>query len=299
MKKIRLFALPCLSLLLISLLSGCAGVSRVPLDKNVAAKISATEGKLSITNDEVIVRAQPSTISRYTGGGLIPALIDASVSKSRQSELEKLTGPFYEQVDGVDFRALFSEQFSRTLDVKSQVPNLALKVSTTGISKTEIEEWRAKLKAGEAFLGVRVFYEFTPDLRTLIVVANSQLVNAQGTTPIYSNSFIYNSAPVADTAPLEGWAKDQGRALAEVFKESGIEIAKMLKLDMEAPSNEILANNRTKQEKVKVQIPYFAPFVMSPNGALIPLTAEGVVEASTESRKIVRAEGGALFSVQK
>lgn len=297
--KIRLIALPYFSILIISLLTGCAGISRVPLDKNAAAKISATEGKISIPADEIIVRAQPSKVSLYTGGGLIPALIDASVTGSRQSALEKLTLPFYEQVDGVDFRDLFSEQFSRTLDIKPLVPNLSMKVSTIGISKTEIEERRAKLKAGEAFLGLRVFYEFTPDLRSLIVVASPQLVTAQGDTPIYTNSFVYNSAPVAGAAPLEDWAKDQGKALAEVFKESGTEIARMLKLDLDAPSNEVLADKRTKQEKVKVQVPFFAPFFVSPNGALIPLVAEGVVEASTESRKIVRAESGALFSVQK
>lgn len=297
--KIRLFALPNFCILLLALLTGCAGISRVPLDKSAAAKINATEGKLSITNDEIIVRAQPSNIAGYTGGGLIPALIDASVSRSRQSALEKLTLPFYEQVDGVDFRTLFSEQFSRTFDAKSLLPNLALNVSTVGISKTEIEERRAKLKAGEAFLGVRVFYEFTPDLRSLIVVANPQVITAQGDTPVYTNSLIYNSAPVADSSPLEAWSKDQGKALAEIFKESGAEIAKMLQMDLDAPSNEILASNRAKQGKVKVQIPFFTPFIMSPNGALIPLTAEGVIESSTESRKIVRAEGGALFSVQK
>lgn len=285
--------------MLVSMLTGCAGVSRVPLDKTIAVKLTTTEGKISIPTDEVIVRAKPSNVSAFTGGGLIGALIDASVTKSRQSEMEKLTLPFYEQVDGVDFRTLFSEQFSRALDVKSHLPNLAMKVSTVGISKTELEERRTKLKPGEAFLGMRIFYEFTPDLRSLIVVANSQLVTAQGDAPIYANSFIYNSASVSPNASLDDWAKDQGKMLAEVFKESGTEIAKMLKLDLEAPANEVLTNNRAKQEKTKVQVPYFAPFVLSPTGAMIPLSGEGVVESSTESRKIVRAESGALFSVQK
>lgn len=74
---------------------------------------------------------------------------------------------------------------------------------------------------------------------------------------------------------------------------------RMLKLDMDSPSNEVLAERRARQEKVKVQVPFFLPFFAAANGVLIPLAAEGVVEDVTATRKIVRAESGALFSVWK
>lgn len=74
-------------------------------------------------------------------------------------------------------------------------------------------------------MGMRIHYEFTPDLRSLIVVALPQVITAQSDTPIYANAFIYNSAQVSAETPLEDWARDQGKALADVFRESGSEIA--------------------------------------------------------------------------
>lgn len=285
------------SIFLIVLLTGCAGISRVPLDRAASANLTRVEGKAGIPADEIIVRAAPSNVSMATGGGLIPALIDASISGSRQSALEKASAKFYEQTESHDFRGLFGETFTSSLGNPSALPNLKLFVSSRGISQGEIDERRKTLKPGEAFLGLRVWYEFTTDARSLLVAANVQLIAPDKTVPVYTNSFLYTSAPIGDSEPLEGWAKDRGAALATAYRESGKEIAYMLKMDIEGPPNEALTAENAKKPRAKVHIPFYGPYLMAPNGALVPLTTEGFIVEKNDLRQIVRAEGGALYSV--
>jgi hypothetical protein len=285
------------STFLLALLTGCAGVSRVPLDKAASAKVTSVEAKAGIPADEVIVRAAPSQVSVALGGGLIPALIDASVTKSRQTALETVSGKFYEQVEPHDFRNLFADSFKASLGTPSVLPNLKVAVSSRGISKGEIEERRKTLKADQAFLGMRIWYEFTTDARSLLVAANVQLIAPEKTEPIYTNSFLYTSTPIADAEPLDAWAKNQGAALAAAYRESGKEIARMLKMDIEGPSNEILTAENAKRSKAKVHIPFYGPFLLAANGALIAFSTEGFLVEKNDQRQIVRAEGGALYSV--
>ena len=86
------------SLSLAVLLSGCAGVNRVALNKAP----QKTETRLIIPSDEIIVRSEPSNISAAMGGGLIPALIDASITASRQTKLEEVSNPFYTETSDID-----------------------------------------------------------------------------------------------------------------------------------------------------------------------------------------------------
>lgn len=285
------------SIFFLVFLAGCAGVTRVPLEKTASAKLTSVEAKAGIPADEIIVRAAPSKVSMVTGGGLIPALIDASITSSRQTALEKVSGKFYEQVETHDFRSLFGDTFKASLGNPSVLPNLNVQVSSRGISRGEIDERRKMLKAGEAFLGVRLWYEFTTDARSLLVAANVQLIERDKTEPIYTNSFLYTSAAVADSEPLEGWARNQGAALAAAYRESGKEIAHMLKMDIEGPSNEALTAENAKRTKAKVHIPFYGPFLMAPNGALMALSTEGFLIEKKDQRQIVRSEGGALYSV--
>lgn len=267
------------------------------MDKVASTRLKSVEGKVGIPADEVIVRAAPSNVSVVTGGGLIPALIDASISSSRQNALEKLSAKFYEQIESHDYRKIFSDAFISSLGKSAVLPNLKLVVSSRGISKDEIAERRKALKQGEAFLGLRIWHEFTTDARLLLVAANVQLIAPEIPEPIYTNSFLYTSVPVVGSQPLEAWAKDQGSALVAAYGEGGKEIAYMLKMDIEGSSNEALAAENAMKPRAKIHIPFYGPYLMAPNGALVPLTTEGFLVEKNDRRQIVRAEGGALYSV--
>ena len=144
---------------------------------------------------------------------------------------------------------------------------------------------------------MRIWYEFTSDGRSLLVAANVQLIGPEKPEPVYSNSFMYTSAPVAESEPLAAWAREQGSALAAAYREGGKEIAYMLKMDIEGSSNEALAAENAKRPRAKVHIPFYGPFLMSANGALVAFSAEGFLVEKNDQRQIVRAEGGALYSV--
>lgn len=282
--SIRLFALICS----VGLLAGCAGVTRVPLDKNVSANFNQVNTQISIPADELIVRAKPSNVSAALGGGLIPALIDASVTSSRQTELEVIANPFYEKTDALDFRSLFSESFKTAFNDQSLLPKLHFSVSSKGISKTALEERKAKLTPGEAFMGMRIWYEFTPDTRSVVVGAGTVIVTAGGTDQSYKNAFMYISKPIEGEQPLSAWAENDGQALSQVFAESAQEIARMLKQDLEAPSNEELFASLASNEKIKYTIPSF-----------MPIPVKGFIVEQTDQRKIFRAESGELFSISQ
>lgn len=282
---------------IVAFLTGCAGVSRVPLDKSAVARVSFVEAKLGIPTDEIIVRSEPSKVSAVTGGGAIPALIDANISRTRQAALGKITDSFYEQIESHDFRSTFGEALKKTLGDQSSLPDLRLLVSSRGISKAEIDERRKALKAGEAFLGVRVWYELSLDARSLVVVANAQLIAPNKADLAYANSFIYASTPITDANPLEAWGRSQGSALAAAYLESAKEIGYMMKMDMAGASNEVLSAENTKRPKAKVQIPFFAPFLLASNGGLVPFSADGFLVEKSDRRQIVRVAGGALYSI--
>lgn len=281
--KIRFFTV----LLSLGLLTGCV-TTRVPLDKETSAKITSVETRLIIPADEIIVRANPSNLAAASGGGLLFALIDSAVSKSRQTELEAIANPFYDKVDSIDFRTLFSDAFIATISDQKSLQGLTTSVSTRGLSKVALDAKRAKLNPGEAFLGLRIRYEFTLDLRSVIVVADTGLVTKDKPDFTYKNSLLYLSKPMEGANPLDAWSANNGQALVEALTEGAKEIARMLKRDLDAPSNELIFAEFSKQAKSRVEIPTYP--ILSSNGFL--------VEENT-LRKTVRAESGALYSVPK
>ncbi|HSH73296.1 MAG TPA: hypothetical protein VK974_09590 [Methylophilaceae bacterium] len=270
------------------LLTACAGVTRVPLDKDASSKLTNVESRIMIPADEIIVRAKASNISAAMGGGLIPALIDASVTKSRQTELEKIATPFYDKTDSIDFRTVFSDAFKANINDQKSLPAMNLSVSTRGFSKSALDEKKTKLSAGEGFMGMRIWYEFTSDLRSIIVAADTWLVTNDKADYKYKNTFVYLSKPVEEANPLGAWAQDNGKTLAETFAESAKQIAVMLKQDLEAPTNEILFASLAKQEKTKVVVPTY-PL----------LGGDGYLLEQSDQRKTVRLESGIVYSVPK
>lgn len=269
-----------------SLLAGCAGTTRVPLNQEASARLSRVDSVVLIPADEIIVRAKPSSVSLALGGGLIPALIDASITSSRQTELEAIANPFYAGAENIEFRTLFNDSFKGMIQEQKLLPNLNVTVSTTGLSRTALESRRTSLKPGEAFLGLRIWYEFTPDTRSVLVSAGSVLVTADSKDPIFKNTYLYVSQPIEGPNPLTAWADNQGQALAAVFAESGKAIGRLLEQDLAGPNNETLFASLAEQEKVKFTMPTF-----------MPITISGFVVEKTAERRIIRAASGELLSV--
>ena len=273
-----------LALLLSASLSACTTMSRTPLPPQAAAGITSVNTKLSIPGDEVIVRAQASNISASMGYGLIPALIEGSINASKQNALETLSSRFYAK-QHVDFREVFSQSFNAGIQQQNTLPKLQFAAASTGLSKSILADYKAKLTPEGAFLGVRIWYEFSSDLTQILVLANAQLINKQAQEPVYKNELVYVSASIGTANPLEAWALNNGEALSKAFAESGTELARLLQQDLAAPDNESVFRNLAQNEPAKFLFP----------GAM-PIFIEGHIAEKTEQRKIIRAKTGALYS---
>jgi len=85
-------------------LGGCAQF-HIPLAAENRARIAEVDVKVVVAQESFMFSAQAPGVSAAMGGGLIPALIDASVQESRQkamaSEVQAVVGPLLD----FDFRA--------------------------------------------------------------------------------------------------------------------------------------------------------------------------------------------------
>ena len=260
-------------------------MARTGLPPESAANIAATKAVLSIPSDEIIVRAPPSNISQAMGYGLIPALIDGAISASRQSALENLSASFYDKTRQVDFRTSFSQTFNQEFKQQVTLKNVDISMSTRGASPSMRDENKALLSSDNAFMTIRISYEFSPNLRNIIVAADTALINKNATEPIYKNSFMFVSAPVSETAPLEAWAANNGELLSQAFTQSGTELGKLLIQDLSEPANEAVFASVAAKEKVTYTVPAFFPWII-----------KGNVTEKTANRQIIRADTGALLS---
>lgn len=282
-----------LAFFLVIFVSGCSTVSRKALDPEVGASIGSVNAKLSIPADEIIVRAKPSNVSEAMGYGLIPALIDGSISASRQSELEQISSDFYTKVDQIDFRSVFGNQFMASAQHQKVLSNLNISVSTKGLSKTTVASYVSELKPNEGFLGLRIWYEFSADFKNVMVFADTQLStnNGQGNSgaePVYKNGYLYVSDPVDGTNPLDLWGAESGMALSKVFADSADEIVMMMQQDIAAPANDVLFASLSNNEEIKYIVPTHVPW-----------TINGFITNKTESRQSIRADTGLLLSVPR
>lgn len=272
----------------IPLLTACAGVTRTALKPEITANIHSVKSQLFIPADELIVRAKPSNISPAMGYGLLPALIDASISSSRQTELEAVSNPYYAKTDQIDFRSTFMTAFNGAIAEQKTLPAISPSMSTRGISNSALTAYKAELHAGEAFLGIRIWYEFSTDLRNVMVSATALLAGKEGQEPLYKNSYTYVSAPVDSVNPLTAWSDKDGQALQKVYIDSGKEIARLMQQDLAGPANETLFAELAKQEKVQFTL-----------ATAMPMVIKGFTIEQSTQRKTIRAESGELFSLSK
>jgi hypothetical protein len=266
-------------------LSGCSTVARTSLPPQASANITSTKVVLSIPSDEIIVRAEPSNISPAVGYGLIPALIDGAISASRQSALENLSSSFYDKTKQVDFRAIFGQAFNQEFKQQVTLKNMEISMSTRGVSSAMKDANKATLTNDNAFMTIRIAYEFSPNLRQIVVGADTALFNKNAPEPIYKNSFMFVSAPVSEAAPLEAWAANNGELLSQAFTQSGVELGRLLQQDLSAPANEAVFSSVAAKEKVTYTAPAFFPWVF-----------KGNITEKSANRQVIRADTGALLS---
>ncbi len=270
-------------------LVGCAAPAYIPLSQENAKKIQTVDVRSMVIQDEVIARADPSNVSASLGGGLIPALVDASVTAGRQEKLQTAMESFYESIEDYDFRAVYWPQLTKQL--REQYPLKVKTIVTTprGINYREEQKFGTTLEENQAQMIMATTYYLSSDLRTLNVSTYVNLWMKGGMQPSYKNTMIYQSSVVGSGAEqsAKAWAQDGGKPFMEKLSEGIRETLAMLSIDMK--NNAPVA---ATAEKVTVKYNYGE--ARSADNSNI----KGTVVEKHGNRIILRSDAGQLYSVQ-
>jgi hypothetical protein len=229
-------------ILLALVLGGCAAPLRVSLTPEQRAKITELKARVVVVQDEVIVAVQPSHVGAATGGGLIGAMIDSSVTNSRVKASQEIMGPFYAQIEDVDYRKEFNEA------IRLELANYPLKIAqftTTpqALSKETLAQLRSELQTGQALLVIYPRYYLTMDFRNLDVEANVSMWMKDGAAnmPVQRGVLHYQSQPVGSGGKesIALWGAQGAAAFRAAIKESIVETINLvlMDIDLKAPGD--------------------------------------------------------------
>lgn len=278
---------PCLLLVFCGLLQGCAPMFNKALTAENRTRVRDVDVQVLVPQETVIFSADSPNVSAALGGGLIGAIIDASVQKSRQEAMSAEMGVFLDRLADIDFRG---ESKAALADGTS---NFALKVSTAEVlaripTKTVLDARIARTKGGSAFMRLFVYYTLEPKTLTLTTRSYAQMWQDGAPERSYSGSFIYQEAAPATVAGAAPGA--EAAAVREMMRRAMLQTLRMASLDINQPQSSAPGTPpRTVDAKPQ--------YMFAMGGTRVALAGDLI--ASEGNRVVFRDKGGALFSVQK
>lgn len=234
MCRLRLVAILSISLLL----GACAAPMRASLTPEQRGKITELSAHVVVVQDEVIAAVQPSNVSAATGGGLLFALIDSSVTNGRVKDSQKALGPFYAAIEDVDYRKVFNEAIEAGL---STYPIKIGKFTTTprALSNDKLLQLRNDLQPGQALLVISPRYTLTMDFRSFdseaVVTIWLKPEASDANRPSQRGVLHYQSTPIepGGKESLAQWSAQDAAAFRNVMRESIAETVRMAMLDID------------------------------------------------------------------
>lgn len=274
------------------LLSACASTVHKPLSDASRNNISQLEMRVVVLQEGPIFSARPPGVAAAAGGGLIPALIDASVQKSRQESLVSKVHSVLEAVHDYDFREEYSSNLSTALQNGFPLKVGKMSVVPSSLSREAADAAIAATKNGAGLLLLISYYELEPNLSALTIRTSASLWSEGNPQKAYSNHLIFQatSGSLDLDRNTELWASENGQRLREQSLLGIRETLKMLVLDLgmkEVVGKPNSPSSNTPTEKFS--------FYM----AGLPQQLEGTLLASEPARALVRDKAGALFSLPR
>ncbi len=230
--------------------SGCATTepAYIPLAKEASQQIKSSNTVIVSTQHEIKADVEKSNVTTYTGGGLIPALIDVAIESSRAKSAEEHIKPIRDALADFDMGRELQTSIGTRLD---GIPWLNVK-------KTEIlydirPELVATLLASsseDALILVTPSYSLTSDFVALKAEAEVKVLpraahlrasgegkdNMKGQVkPLYKNV-------VTHITPLVTGASDKKAAAAEWSKDSGDSIKQAMKRSVASLADRIVGS---------------------------------------------------------
>lgn len=266
-----LLAMACL------LLAACAPMHHKPLSAEARSRIRDVHVQVVLPQEGFTFSAASPNVSAALGGGLIGALIDSGVQKSRQEGMRGKVQPVLDQLLDADFR---TEARTVLAQAMANFPLAIAKAEVVAVVPTDKEQQR--ILAGQppqgAYLQVVMQYSYDFDARVLTTRSAVSLWQNGQKDASFLGSCIYQGAPLpADAAAMLP-------AMREQMREAVAHTVRLAALDIRQPANQ---GNAPRQ-----------PFTArAPSGA--PVALQGEVLATDDKRRFMRTADGSLFSVQR
>jgi hypothetical protein len=215
------------------LLSGCATTKGpVTFSAEAAKQIKTVDLCIGLTQQEIYAEIEKSMVSMYTGGGLIPALIDVAVDNHRTKKAESSILPLRDGLAGYDFPKTFETAMCQRLETAGWME--LDKVTVTNVVSKESFEQKLSGSGAQSVLFVTCRYFLDPDLNTVNISADTELLPTPklGAPKDSSDKALYRStvaykkstdAKMSGEDAVKYWANNNGTRIREALDE-GIKI---------------------------------------------------------------------------
>lgn len=274
MKMMRKGTRGAVALVLCGLVTGCATSLGQPMSAENQGRMQTVRVRVVIPQAGFLVSASAPGVAGAMGGGLIPALIDASIQKSRQKDLVAQATPTLDKLLDVDVRQEFTTAATGEFQ---QFPYKVAKIDASPVMPLSREQDAAvqALGSSEGYLAIAMHYDF--DMKTRVFSTRSQvnLFQPGATARTYFAPIMYQGRPIEAGADLAAAIREQAR-------ESASHTIKLASLSMKG-----LPPASTTTPPTRFEIP------RDPQ----PLVLQGDVIGREPQRLFMRLPNGALFSV--
>jgi hypothetical protein len=229
-------------LALVFVLNGCAP-THIALKLTEAKEITSVDVYIGLVQQEIYAEIVKSNVSAATGGGLIPALIDAGIDQHRAKKAEELVQPIRAALMDYNFGKCLTEKIESELKPRSWIRINNVRVSAD-ISKKGYEKAFADSEAS-AILFVTTKYFLTPNLIVLTVPSEAKLYLKKGGKSvelrdgncIYKNLLFFEDSiltvPSSKKETINCWADNEGFLTRQALDAASVGLARMIAVDLD------------------------------------------------------------------
>lgn len=215
-------------------LVGCATSTAIQLKPEASARIQSTRAQIIIPQEEINATVAGTGGAGAAAGGLIGALIDASVEAKRAGNANLVIEPVRKHLADFDFRAEFSKKMRAALVDMSWLKVDQVEVTSQPYGSADD---RNKMRASipqDSLLVMSVAYQLSVDYRSLIVYGSATLWQRNREEAQYFGQYRYLSAPIKPKkgeTVAQAWANNNAELLRAAIHEGIGETIRMLKID--------------------------------------------------------------------
>lgn len=271
-----------------ALLAGCAAPVHKALDPAEIDRITQTNVRAQILEEEITIFVDKSTTGQElsAGGGaccaLMGSMLDKSIDDSRSKRAEAWVAPLLEQTADIDFRR---DYWDALLPTFQSMPWLR-------IGETELTGGPRELPEGWLDVNaiiVSASFQLTSDARALVMASLVRFWSEPEKKPSYFGYQTYFSALLPDTlqgeTAIAQWAANGAQLYRRALAEGISETMRMIRLDLpDAERN----TGHLSGPPMKLKGP------ASPKGTT---TYSGQVLDQNAERVVLRMKGGNLVSL--